>query len=124
MTNENISFAHMLKRLLAGALIFIFVGLTIDKVSQWHSHVSSDGIVYQHAHPYSHSKGHEHSHSKNQLSFLVLINGFIDDDTQYFVVPEAIEQEASTAFVWNYIYSFIHEKLLSNKSPPFSELIK
>ena len=108
----------MLKRVLASVLIFMFVGLSINKVSNWHTHVSTDGIVFQHAHPNDNNNPEQHSHNKSDLSCLVLINDLFDDDTVHAFIPAVVSVKVSKDFVWNYIYAFVNEKLFSNKSPP------
>ena len=108
----------MLKRLLATVLILLFVILSYNKVSNWHTHIVN-GVIIQHAHASSDKSQQKHSHTKAELTVIAITDGNFLENSIFPNIPIIAEQD----------YTFeIHKKIQlisnrfirpSNKSPPF-----
>jgi hypothetical protein len=109
-----------MKRIIAFTSILTFVLLFYNNAANWHLHILPNGIIIEHAHPYSKTNNpdtpfQKHSHNKLELLILGLISSHLAFIPILIVFTLSFSQYCLNQFQAR--SSFIKQNFYQNYSP-------
>jgi len=115
-----LSFAEeMIKKIFGLFFLVLFITISLNKVSNWHTHLVN-GHSVQHAHPFNHASNNPHSHSRSQIISIQLLNGIFLEDVSIPQIPLVTETAYERLDFFKSDLEISVRIYISNKAPPLS----